>query len=166
MGDMGGADGGGDGGGGAVGGGGGGGEGSAAGGGSVTTGARRDSGDDGSLQDPDELWGKDEEQKKEHHEGQVLVCVLLYRGGVLLYLSLIYRCLVLLCGGGVPFFGACPAEEATPRGAGCVLAGVPVYVSLMRFCMVRWCTLLLCMAVMHGTFLGVSEDPPSKSSGQ
>ncbi|CAB1115055.1 unnamed protein product [Ectocarpus sp. CCAP 1310/34] len=73
VGGIGGADGGGggggaDGGGGAVGGGGG--EESATAGGSVTTGARQDSGDDGSLQDPDELWGKDEEQKKEHHDGE------------------------------------------------------------------------------------------------
>lgn len=46
----------------------------AAGGGSgtgTTGGARQDSGDDGSLEDPDELWGKDKEQKEEHHEGQV-----------------------------------------------------------------------------------------------
>lgn len=31
----------------------------------------QESGDDGSLEDPDELWGKDKEQKEEHHEGQV-----------------------------------------------------------------------------------------------
>lgn len=37
----------------------------------TTGGARQDSGDDGSLEDPDELWGKDKEQKEEHHEGQV-----------------------------------------------------------------------------------------------
>ncbi len=48
------------------------------GGGSGTGGAtggaapgRQDSGDDGSLEDPDELWGKDKEQKEEHHEGEV-----------------------------------------------------------------------------------------------
>ena len=41
-------------------------------GGSGTAGgARQDSGDDGSLEDPDELWGKDKEQKEEHHEGEV-----------------------------------------------------------------------------------------------
>ena len=43
----------------------------ATGGSGTTGGARQDSGDDGSLEDPDELWGKDKEQKEEHHEGEV-----------------------------------------------------------------------------------------------
>eukprot|EP00752_Nemacystus_decipiens_P007045 g6318.t1 len=42
----------------------------ATGGSGTTGGTRQDSGDDGSLEDPDELWGKDKEQKEEHHEGE------------------------------------------------------------------------------------------------